>query len=377
MKKSVCIFVTVEITATTFLTGYIGFLRDQGWDVTVATRDEGHLQQWGNSLGVRVEPIGFVRNPSPLADARALAQCVRLLRSLRPDAVLTATPKAGLLGTVAAKLAGVPVRIYQVWGLRLETSTGVLRHVLHAMELVSLKAATKVVANSHSLVSRMEELGLVRPGAVEVPGAGSSHGVDTQRFAPGVDASIDPETQRFLDEVPADLTVAFVGRLAADKGIDTLFYALHLCESRGVSVRTLLVGPREDWAGSAVEPARLHKVGSANDVRGYLAAADVLCLPSRREGFPNVVLEASAMGLPVVVSDATGCRDAVVDGETGIMVPVDDVDALAGAFIRLAENPQERSLLGSGGRRWVQEHFRQAYVWDAYANLLTTHVGAR
>lgn len=371
MTRRLAFLVTSQMTATHFLPGYVRHLSDRGWEVDVVTRSEDDLEGWASRLGVTGTAIPFVREPSPLADLRCLWQLWAHLRRTKPDIVVAATPKASLLGMIAATAARIPRRVYLAWGLRMETSRGPARLVFGAMERLTVALSTRCYANSPSLARRMEELHVAPVGKVEVPGLGSSHGVDLERFQPGAGGPVDSETQAFLDTHHAALTVVFVGRLNPDKGIDTLLDALDRCLEAGTSIRLLVVGPDEGGQAEAPNPrvaAVTHLAGQRADVRPYLAAADVLCLPSRREGFPNVVLEAAAMGKPAVVSDATGCVDSVVAGETGLIFGVGDAESLSQKFTYFAAEPRRATQMGELARRFVGANFEQRRVWEIYAD---------
>lgn len=368
MKNKIVLLVTAEQTATSFYNGYAAFLQHAGWEVTVIARSTGELERWGKRQGIDVRHVGFVRKPSPFGDVKALVRTVLLLRSLQPDVVVTATPKASLLGMVAARLTRVPVRIYQVWGLRLETETGLKRKLLAALETVTVKCATQCVANSHSLAQVMVDHGLARPGEVVVPGNGSSHGVDLEWFAPG-HYELPPRTRDFLAiGTPEYLTVAFIGRLTRDKGTHTLIEAIQLAEADGTVVRALLVGrvedPRVESQLQTISKSTVQVVAEVDDVRPYIANADVLCLPTLREGFPNVVLEAAAMGIPAIVSDATGAVDAVIPDETGWVFPVENAAMLAEKLQEAAASAELRSIYGANALWRARAEFEQFYVWE-------------
>ncbi|HZK04736.1 MAG TPA: glycosyltransferase family 4 protein [Actinomycetaceae bacterium] len=372
--RTVVLIVTLEITAVNFYTGYVRYLTERGWNVVVIARSAGRLEQWAAGEGATAASIDFARRPAPWPDLKALAATTRLLRHLRPDAVISATPKAGLLGTLSARLAGVPVRIYQLWGLRLETESGLKRTALALTERLAMNSATQCVANSRSLAAAAERLGLAPEGGVTVLGAGSSHGVDVERFSPDGEYSLDEAANRFLTESDAELRLVYVGRLTPDKGIECMLDALEICERRGHRVAALVVGYPDSAAIMArierADQARVLLVGPVRDVRPYLKAAGVLCLPTLREGFPNVVLEAAAMGIPAVVSDATGAIDSVVDGVTGKVFPVNDAGRLASALIEFAETPALLRSLGRAARERVEREFRQSHVWRLQADNL-------
>lgn len=374
-SKVVAILVTSEDTALAFLSGYVRFLVGRGWRVIVgANSPTGQLVEMANSVGAEALHVAWEREPAPLSDAQALWHLTGQLRTMRPDLVVTATPKAGLIGTLAAFMAGVRPRVYQLWGLRLETSTGAVRVILGILEWLSIRISTVCVANSQSLARRAEELRLAPKGSIKVLGRGSSHGVNVDYFSPDAEVTLDPETHAFLSGHAADLTVVFVGRLHPDKGIDTLLRALAVCAGQGTAVRTIIVGPDEGFDPNryiaGLPQDRIHLTGNVSDVRPYVLACDVLCLPSLREGFPNVVLEAAALGKPAVVSDATGVVDSVIDGETGRLFPTGDAHALAARFIELAADPSSVSHMGAAARSWATHNFPQEHIWDLQATLL-------
>ena len=380
-SKVVAILVTSEDTALAFLSGYVRFLVGRGWRVIVgANSPTGQLVEMANSAGAEALHVAWEREPAPLSDAQALWHLTGQLRTMRPDLVVTATPKAGLIGTLAAFMAGVRPRVYQLWGLRLETSTGAVRVILGILEWLSIRISTVCVANSQSLARRAEELRLAPKGSIKVLGRGSSHGVNVDYFSPDAEVTLDPETHAFLSGHAADLTVVFVGRLHPDKGIDTLLRALAVCAGQGTAVRTIIVGPDEGFDPNryiaGLPQDRIHLTGNVSDVRPYVLACDVLCLPSLREGFPNVVLEAAALGKPAVVSDATGVVDSVIDGETGRLFPTGDAHALAARFIELAADPSSVSRMGAAAHSWANHNFPQEHIWDLQATLLD-HLLAR
>jgi glycosyltransferase involved in cell wall biosynthesis len=378
-SKSVCLIVTAEITATTFYRGYLGHLRRMGWDVSLIASSDGNLEDFGRREGVNVISVPMRREPSPLNDLMSLVRLIKQIAQLRPDVVVTATPKAGLLGTFAALVTRVPVRVYQLWGVRFETESGPRRTLLKLLEVWSVSAATQVIANSPSLARRAAELGLTRKKPAVVLGPGSSHGVDLTHFSPAVDVpSVDGVTSRFLASRPDDMIVGFVGRVHPDKGIETLLKALEILNARGLPLRLLVVGAFEsDAIVTQVRQSSVdtHLVGPVIDTRPYLKAMDIHCLPTRREGFPNVVLEASALSLATVASDATGAVDSVIDGETGLLFPTDDAHALATRLERLARDAEMRSRLGQRARAHVEKNFSKETIWCLQEENLRRQMG--
>ena len=366
--KSVCLIVTAEVSALTFYRGYVRFLAERGWNVTVVAAGTEKLITWAHAEGGQAYNIPFVREPDPIRDLRSLWQLARLLHQLKPDVVVAATPKAGLLGTIASRLCGVPSRIYELWGLRLETERGIKRHVLALTERVAMMCSTQILANSASLRDQAIQLRLPGQKRIMVLGQGSSHGVNSAFFRRSDDIGVPHEVDRFRTG-NTGLVIGFIGRLSRDKGIDTLLQAVSRCVARGNDVRLLVVGSPENLSTAeqvdqAVACGWALRIDEAQDIRGYLMAIDVLCLPTLREGFPNIVLEAACLEIPAIVSDATGAIDSVVDQETGWVFPSGDSVALAD---RISWMLGHRAVIGQAGqaaRQRAVRDFSQSRVWD-------------
>jgi glycosyltransferase involved in cell wall biosynthesis len=378
-RPRVCVVVTSHITAVTFLKGYLSFLRESGWDVALVCSPGPGLEAFAREEGVRVHTVPMQREPELMRDTVSLMRMIRLMLRLRPDVAVFATPKASLVAGLAAATAGTRVRVYEQWGLRMETSRGLRRRALWAAERVIGALSTVIVPNSPSLAERIWTLGLSGRTPIRVLGRGSSHGVDCDRFSPGAARpALDVATQAFLSGT-AGFTVGFIGRRHPDKGIDCLLRALELSSDRGTKVRAIIVGNDEGAPLSALihglrGRVPIHVVGEVGDPRPYLAALDVIALPSLREGFPNVILEAAGMAKPAIVANSTGTIDSVLDGLTGFVVPTGDANALANAIQRLALDHRLLVRMGKMARKRVEDDFDQRRVWALHEEFLKTLV---
>ncbi|MBC3193498.1 glycosyltransferase [Pseudonocardia sp. C8] len=372
-RPHVAIAVTSHATAVSFLPGLAGHLAAAGWRVTVLCAPGPGLAAL-TGAGVQVREVPMARDPAP-GDLRSLHLLFRAFRELRPDVVLAATPKAGLLATLAARTCRVPVVVHLAWGLRSETLTGPSRLLVRGLETLSARAAHRVLANSGSLGRELVRLRMIAAGRLDVLGAGSSHGVDVERFTPGPPG--DPELDDALAALGGGPVVGFVGRITPDKGVPELVDAMRLLRVRGVTARLLLAGPAED-PGTAERVRRARDdeglpillLGGRADPLPIYRVLDVHCLPTWREGFPNVCLEAAGCGLPTVTTDATGAVDSVVPGRTGLVVPVGDACALAAALERLLTAPVERSRLGRAARERAVAEFAAPLVHRAHEGYL-------
>lgn len=369
--------ITVGKSASTLLRGQLRWMGDQGWKVTLVTSPDDLAAKAANREGVPLRPVPMRREISLLKDVGSLVRWIRTIRSEMPDVVNVSTPKAGLVGGIAAWICRVPKRIYVVRGLRLEGETGVKAQLLRAAEWLTTRVATDVIFVSDSLATVAGSMGLV-PRRSWIIGEGSSNGVDADAVARRASgAQRTPLRQRLgLDQ--DSFVAGYVGRLTSDKGIDTLIDAIgHPLLSSGVQF--LLIGEAED-AQTRHRIERLgtsiSRVGWTDDVWGHLPAIDVLVLPTLREGFPNVVLEAAAAGIPTITTRVTGAIDSVVDGETGLLVDSKDPDGLAKAINSLAMDRDGARHMGARARDWVRREFDPERIWSGLLAVMNGDYGA-
>lgn len=360
--------ITHDTSAQNFLRGQLRYMRTRGVDVHLACSPGPGLDAIAASDQPHIHQLFTARDISLLQDLMSLAHFMKLMISVRPDALHASTPKASLLSLIAAKITRVPTRMYLIRGLRLETVGGVKRRVLRTMERICCWAATDVVAVSPSLRDEYIKLGLTGHRPVQVFANGSSNGVDAGRFAPNTVLRETARAEIGLDS--EQVLVTFIGRINRDKGADSfLEMSTQLSARRGVHF--MMQGSEEDSRlldRMATSPRLTRK--SWGDSRRTLAATDILVLPTLREGFPNVVLEAACMGIPTVTTTVTGAKDSVVDGVTGILVPPHNVSALVDAVTQLADSPGLRNRLGQAAAARARSDFRPDHVWqEAYSTL--------
>jgi glycosyltransferase involved in cell wall biosynthesis len=313
--------------------------------------------------------VPMARGMDPARDLAALAALVRILRTLQPDIVDASTPKAGLLLMLAATLTRVPCRIHTLRGLRFETMTGSGRAVLTGTTRLTCALAHRVLCVSPSLRRRAIALGVVPAHKAMVLGMGS--GVDLARFSATPEARAQAQTLRRQHGIPADaLVLGFVGRIARDKGFVELAAAWSTLRARCPRLHWIIAGPPDatDPVPPPIEAAldtdpRVHRLGHVDDPCPVYLAMDLLALPTYREGFGNVLIEAAALEIPTVATRVTGCVDAVEDGVTGTLVPPRDVDALVHAITAYAEDPALRARHGRAGRARAARLFRQEDLW--------------
>jgi glycosyltransferase involved in cell wall biosynthesis len=352
-------------------------LREAGFRVVLVSSPGALLDQTAAREGIEAFPIPMCRAIAPLADLISFLRLWRALGVYRPDVAEFSTPKAGLLGSLAAWLRRVPHRVYLLRGLKLETAHGIKRCILLAAERLAAACAHVVLCNSESLRARALALGIAPERKLVLLGEGSSHGVDIDRFSPG-----PTDVRDRLGLAQSARVVGFVGRLTRDKGVPELVEAFAAIRTAEPSACLLLVG-WFDEAEDALDPALRARIaahpairltGFVSETAAYYRAMEVMVLPTRREGFPNAVLEAAASGIPVVTTEATGARDSVLHEVTGLLIPPGSPEAIAGAALALLRDPVRRLRMGRAARAWACDHFSNRRVLELnvsfYANLL-------
>lgn len=377
------VHVTTVPLSLGFFRGQIGYLKAHGFEVHAVSSPGDLLVQVGDREAIEVHPVRMARGITPIKDIISLGRLWWLLRGIRPRIVHSHTPKAGLLGTIAARAAGVEVVVLSLFGLPQMTTTGLSRRLLDLTTRLACRLADRVWCDSFSMRDHVARGRLAPSEKLVVLGHGSVNGVDALGgFSPSNHGLSARRAVRACHGIPDGAPVlGFVGRIVGDKGMHELATAWRLLRDHYPSMHLLLVGPFEPNDPPLPDDERLfrsddriHLAGPRADVAPYLAAMDLFVMPSHREGFGIVNIEAAAMGLPVVSTRIPGCVDSVQDGLTGTLVPPRDAGALADAIRIYLDDPELRREHGRAGRERVLRDFRPEAIWEAlyreYALLL-------
>jgi glycosyltransferase involved in cell wall biosynthesis len=373
-KLRIVYAVTVPVCLS-YLRGQLRYMRECGYEVTVISSPGEELDCAAREEGVQAIAISMAREIAPLQDFLSLWRLCRVMRRIQPAITNVGTPKAGLLGGLAAFLTGVPCRIYTLHGLRFETAEGMKQRILMQVERFACSLAHRVICVSESVRKKVDKLGIAQPAQLRVLGSGSCNGIDVESY------SVDRLGCENVRELRGNLgipegtpVIGFVGRLTRSKGAAELFQAYRQVRKTMPDVRLVLVGRFEEGEPLSAEirqalEADLQVVltGFVPDPSLFYHLMDVVALPSYREGFPGAVLEANAAGKPVVAFRATGTTDAVMDGVNGILLPLGDVQGLARTLELLLRDKSLNAVMGAAGKERARKEFSQERIWDALA----------
>jgi len=364
-----------------FLPEVLSLTREMGMDATVVAPGSGETAE-EILAGARFRPVSMKREISPASDLRTLWQLWRMLRSIRPAITSMSTPKMGLLGGIAAWLAGVPHRLYTLRGLRYETTHSWKRALLMACERIACLSAHRVICISRSVKDAVLRDRIADAAKIVLLGERASEGIPI-RDQPIRETRSAPSLRRLLGIPEGSQVLGFVGRLTRDKGIQELVECCQILLAEGRDIHLLLLGDFE--SGDRVNPAtagwirscpQVHWRGYVPDPTPYYPLMDLFVFPTYREGLGKVLLEAAAAGKPVVSTRTTGVIDVVLDGVTGILVPPRDAQALAQAAGRILSDRNMAGRMGEAALRLVREHFDNAVYLNRLGNMLQSLVSA-
>jgi glycosyltransferase involved in cell wall biosynthesis len=368
---------TVPMALRHLLPGQMKYMKEQGFDVIMVSADGKERAEVIRNEGCEHHIIPMTRKITPLADLRSLWKLYRFFKKEKPDIVHSHTPKAGLLGMIAARMAGVKVRIHTVAGLRFMTAGGFTRTLLVRMEKFTAGCATHVWPNSQSLMDYIKNNRLAAQRKLQVIGYGSSNGINLQRYSTAVleKEKID-ETKQQL-QYREDITYLLcVGRIVKDKGIDELLTAFESVYSDKKQLRLVLLGSFEDDLDPVSENARrilkehpgIIHINWSDRVEYFMHLASLLIHPSYREGFPNVLLQAGAMNCPILCSRIEGNVDIVDDGQTGLIAEVKDAASLETKLRYALDHPEQLKVFSAHLRDKIEKRFDQRFVHESLKN---------
>lgn len=370
MQKKIILGVTVG-GSSRLLDGQVSYFIEKGYEVYLMSPDHFKEHLFCEREGCIHLPVAIEKEISPVKDLKAISQIVKHLKAVKPDIVNVGTPKMGLLGLIGAKIAGVKNRIYTCRGLRYETETGVKLKILKAMEKLSVKLSVKTIYVSPSSYKKSLKDNIADEKKAVIIGKGSSNGVDINTFdREKVNTS---EREQLVEKynLSGKIVIGFVGRVSQHKGAFELVDAFEEVYKLHPDTRLIMMGhidcPDEFKERYETHPGVIH-IPFQDKVALYMSLFDIFVLPSWREGFPNVPIQAAAMGLPVIVSNATGCVDAVNEGYNGLVFQKKKSKELKKALLKYVENSDLRKKHGANGRLWA-ENFTSTTIWDGLEEL--------
>lgn len=360
---------TVPISMRLF-SGQTQFMQENGFQVYLASSHDKDRMLIEKETGIRIKELPLTRTISPINDIFAMYKTYKYFKTEKPDIVHSHTPKAGLVGMVAAMFARVPIRMHTVAGLPLMESKGIKRMILNMAERITSFAATNIYPNSIKLNQFMISYKLAPKRKLSVIGNGSTNGINLNRFSS--DKIYNSKTIRESVGINNnDFVFLFVGRIVADKGVNELLTAFDSISKRHSNVKLLLVGEHEEsldpLSDSSIKILEKNKsiiqTGYQNDVRPFFDLSDVFVFPSYREGFPNVVMQAGAMGLSSIVSDINGNNELIKNEFNGLIIPVKNSVVLLEKMELLLTNEVLGIKLASQARKMIEEKYDQNHVW--------------
>lgn len=372
-RKKLVRITTVPLSLEKLLEGQLSYIGTYFEAIAISSEEE-RLKVFAQKEGLRYFPLNLTRKITPLKDIIAVIKLYKFLKKEKPAIVHTHTPKAGIVGMMAAWLAGIPNRLHTVAGLPLMEATGFKRKLLNSVEKLTYRFATRVYPNSKGLYDFIIAEKFTTPSKLSIIGKGSSNGIDTTYFNPLHYSDNDKTTLRNDLKIPKNhFLYIFVGRLVKDKGINELITAFSKLAETNDRVSLLLVGPFEndldplknETIRTIEDHSSIYPVGYQNDVRPYFAIADALVFPSYREGFPNVVMQAGAMGLPSIVTDINGCNEIIQNGINGLVISPKDSVALYKEMKVLVDEPLLYSNLKKDARENIEKKYKREQVWQA------------
>lgn len=376
-SKKLIIGITAE-GSVNLLLGQMAFYKSQGYETFLLAPYSERSATFCKNEGCEHLIIDIEREISPLKDLKTLWEIYKILKAVKPDIINLGTPKVSLLGMIAAFVVGVPKRIYTCRGFRFEHETGNKRKVLIAMEKITSFFAHKVICISNSVENLGVKHHIFKKGKSIVIHKGSSNGINLSLFNPNEPNFINVKNELEQKYNLKDKFVfGFLGRIVDRKGINELFEVFCQMYQTNKNIILFLVGPFE--ISQIEDKSLIEKIDNhpgiinygrvkQEEVPGFILAMNVFILPAWWEGFGNVLVQAAAMGIPVISTTGTGTIDAVSDGFNGILIPIKDKKKLREAMVMLYNEIILRQKFGNNGMVWAQ-NFNREIIWQELHNI--------
>ena len=364
MKKKIIRLSTIPMSLDILLQGQLRMLSEH-YEVVAVSSPGSDLEKVEKREGVRTVAVPMERQISPLRDLVSLFRLIRLFHREKPWMVHSLTPKAGLLSMMAAWICRVPVRIHSFTGLVFPTASGLKQKILIATDSITCACATTVLPEGKGVQRDLERFRITSK-PLNIIGNGNINGIDLE-FFDQTPAILEQAEKYRKEEV---VTFCFVGRIVRDKGINELVSAFQRLHQAYPNTRLVLVGPFEEQLDPVLPETRqmieqhtaIEWMGWQDDIRPFLVASEVFVFPSYREGFPNVVLQAGAMGLPCIVTDINGSNEIISEGINGCIIPSQDEQALYEAMEKML-NQEERQKLAQQARPQIANRYERKALW--------------
>lgn len=374
---------TVPMALRYLLPGQMHFMSTHGFNVLMISADGKELADVIKRENCRHVMVPMTRKITPWQDLKCLFQLIKIFRKEKPGIVHTHTPKAGLLGMMAAKICDVKVRIHTVAGLPLMVEQGFKYQLLKFIEKLTYACASQVWPNSNSLMQFIIKNKLCNKDKLSIVAKGSTNGIQLDRFNK---QNLD---QKIIDEIKMQINyrhkknyLLCIGRLVVDKGITELVHVFTQLQKTNDDLILILAGgyetaldplPAETLHEIEINPSIIH-INWTDQVEYYMSLADFFVFPSHREGFPNVLLQAGAMGLPVICSHITGNIDIVTNNETGLIFESENEQQMLSLLQYALLHPQQMQTMAKKLQQEIKENYPQENIWqkmlEAYKSLV-------
>jgi glycosyltransferase involved in cell wall biosynthesis len=378
VRRKIIRITTVPTSLKILLKGQLKFINEKkNFEIIGVSSPGVELDDVSKEEGITCYPIYMTRKINPLSDIVSIFKLFFLFRNLKPHIVHTHTPKAGMVGMIAAFLARVPYRFHTVAGMPLMEKSGPLRLVLLIIEKIIYKLSVLVLPNSNGLRDFIISNNLVSKNKLKVIGFGSSNGINLEYYNASEEINIVSEKlKKSLNIQDSDIVFLFVGRVVSHKGVNELIQAFNRLQKEFKFIKLLVVGGFEDNLDPISQTSKdllyngnIIHVGFQSDVRPFFSLSDVFVFPSYREGFPNVVMQACAFKLPCIVTDISGCNELIINDYNGFIIPPKDSNAIFTAMKKFILNPILLHSFGENSRNMLMEKFEQNFYWNEVINL--------